>query len=641
MGTPSEPGGEAGAEALDAAPDPERLRDNPFFRDVHAEALQALLAEGRVIRLAGGDTLFHLGDADRDCLFILYQGRLDLVDAHSVVTSQEPITLLALASYFDDEPYTLTARATRPSQVIEVPFSAIRELEQQHPSLADALSHAIADRIRANSWQHRGSPTGALSQPARTVMSTPLTYKQPDCSLTEAFRFMDERQIGSLAVLDEHGGLLGLATLRTLGRAVFARGLDPSASVAEAAEPVTAVTTETPLAEAKEIQARENMKYLVVMDGDQPVGMLSQTNMLQAVMAQQTVMRERINRAASLPELRQLAAEVNDVAREAWSNNREASRATYLLSEYHLQLQRRCIDLVHEELIDEGYGRAPRDYALLVLGSLARREALINPDQDNAIIIADAPPGAEEPEPLSETERHWFEAFTERVNIRLDELGYEWCKGDIMARNPDYRQRLERWREQLSYMARHPNRTSARWCNIFLDFELLYGEPGLVTALWEHVHGVLAKEQRLLRFMAGDDAEGQPAVGLFNRLIRSTGEEGRGRVDIKRKGLRIIANGARIYALSAGVRETNTVARLKGLRREGVLTSEMIDAVLTAHEELLDLLLTHQIEQRQRGEAPDKFIDPEKLDNLSRQSLATSMKAVKRLQDRVQGVFGL
>jgi len=89
------------------------------------------------------------------------------------------------------------------------------------------------------------------------------------------------------------------------------------------------------------------------------------------------------------------------------------------------------------------------------------------------------------------------------------------------------------------------------------------------------------------------------------------------------------------------VRETNTVARLKGLRREGVLTSEMIDSVLTAHEELLDLLLTHQTEQHQAGEVPDKYIDPEELDELTRQSLATSMKAVKRFQDRVQGVFGL
>ncbi len=618
-----------------------RIAAGDAFSGLDDEALEALLARGRIRSLQPGETLFHLGDPDRDLLYIVYEGRIELIDAQSVITSQEPVALLALSSYFDDEPYSLTARAARPTQVIEVPFDDVRELEQGYPSLADALSRIIADRIRANSWQHRGSPTGALSLQARSVMTTPLTYRRPDCTLAEAFALMDERRIGSLAVLDETGALLGLATIRTLARAVFTHGLSTEASVAEAAERFTAITPETPLSEAQDIQAREGVRYLVVMEGERPIGMISQTNMLHAVLAQQTVMRERIGRAASLDELRTVAAEVSYVAREAWNNNREASRAAYLLSEYHLQLQRRCIDLALAELRDEGLGEPPRDYALLVLGSLARRESLINPDQDNAIIIADTPPGETEPRALEPAEAAWFEAFTERVNTRLDELGYAWCKGGIMARNLGYRRRLSEWREQITTMALYPSQTAGRWCNIFLDLELLYGDEGLVADLWAHVIDELGTRPRLLRFLAGDDAEGQPAVGLFNRLIRSSDDAGKGRVDIKRKGLRIIANGARIYALSAGVRETHTVSRLKALRREGILTTEMVDAVLTAHEELLDLLLTHQIEQHQGGEAPDKYIDPTSLDDLTRQSLATSMRAVKRFQDRVQGVFGL
>ncbi|MBK1726288.1 putative nucleotidyltransferase substrate binding domain-containing protein [Halorhodospira neutriphila] len=618
-----------------------RIAAGEAFSGLDDEVLEALLARGRVRSLQPGEVLFHLGDPDRDLLYIVYEGRVDLIDAQSVVTSQEPVALLALSSYFDDEPYTLTARAARPTQVIEVPFDDVRALEQDHPALADTLSRIIADRIRANSWQHRGSPTGALSQQARSVMTTPLTYRQPDCTLAEAFALMDERRIGSLAVLDEAGGLIGLATIRTLARALFTRGLSPQASVAEAAERFTAITPDTPLSAAQEVQAREGVRYLVVMEGDRPVGMISQTNMLHAVLAQQTVMRERISRAASLEELRALAGEVSYVAREAWSNNREASRAAYLLSEYHLQLQRRCIDLALAELRDEGLGEPPRGYALIVLGSLARREGLINPDQDNAIIIADAPPGESAPRALDAAEARWFEAFTERVNTRLDELGYEWCKGGIMARNPEYRRRLAEWCEQVRAMAHHPGPKAARWGNIFFDFELLYGDEALVDGLWEASIAELEQHPRLLRFLAADDAEGQPAVGLFNRLIRSSRDDAKGRVDIKRKGLRIIGNGARIYALSAAVRETNTVARLKALRREGLLTGEMVDAVLAAYEELFDLLLTHQIEQHQRGETPDKYIDPAALDELTRQSLATSMRAVKRFQDRVQGVFGL
>ncbi len=629
------------APGLEGGMDIERLATAEAFGSLGSEALKALVAHGAVRRLHDGDELFRRGDADRNLLYILSEGRVALSDGNGAITTCDAVSLLGLSSYFDDEPYSLTATAIGSCQVIEIPLTAVRELEIRHPALADTLSHAIAERIRAGSTHARTAAAGALSRPARSAMTTPLTFLRADASLGEALRLMEARRIGSLGVLDEQDRLIGLATAGSVAHASVIEGLPSDAPLVRAVTSVPRITPDTPLWEAEEVQVREGVKHLVVMEGERPVGMLSQTNILDAVRAAHAIARHRVEHAGGMDDLRALVADVPHVAGDAREGSRDASRAVSLLSEYHLQLQRCCVELVLDELADRGVGPPPRPYALLVLGSLARRESLLNPDQDNAIIIADARPGEAVSRPLDDDEQHWFETFTDLLNRRLDEIGYEWCRGDIMARNPHYRRRLADWCGQIRHMAHYPNLKAARWCNIFLDFELLHGDATLVEALWRETFAVLGEHARLLHFMAGDDAEGQAAVGIFNRLVTSDREEGKGRVDVKRNGLRIIANGARIYALASGVRETNTVARLRGLRREGVLSADKVASVIAAHESLLDLLLTHQLAQHDNRRPPDKYIDPRNLDDMALQSLISSMRAIKRFQDRVQGVFGL
>jgi CBS domain-containing protein len=140
--------------------------------------------------------------------------------------------------------------------------------------------------------------------------------------------------------------------------------------------------------------------------------------------------------------------------------------------------------------------------------------------------------------------------------------------------------------------------------------------------------------------MVEDDAEGRPAVGLFNQLLTSHDARHKGKIDIKRNGLRLVADAARIYALHAGLPETNSRRRLKALVHQGVLNRDLVDSVLDAFEELLDLLLMHQVEQLEQGLAPDKFIDPDALSWQTRAVLRVSMRAIKRLQDQLQGQFG-
>jgi len=614
-------------------PDIHELARSRPLHHMDPAALSTLIQGAEIRRAEPGDTLFRLGDTEPKALFVLLEGAADLVYPSGETALREAICLLGISSYLDNQPYSASAVVTRPAQLAVVPFERIHTLSAKHPGLHDALEQVITQRIRARSYANQ-APTGALARPARTAMNSPLATCRGSDTLMAVHSEMQARCIGSMGVLDDQGGLLGLVTAPDMAHAVLGTGYPPSAPVSSITRPTIPITPDTPLWRAEALQSELRQKYLVVMDEGKPAGMLSQTNILRALLMQESTALELAWNAANLKQLQRLYRDIGKVVRDAFESHRDASQAAWVISEFHLALQRRCIDLTLEEIQREGHGTAPRAYALVIMGSGGRREMLFEPDQDNGIIIDDAPG------PLSEEEKQWFQTFCDRVNVNLGEVGYAICPGEIMARNPAYQKTLSEWQASFSRAAQYPGSKAARWCNIVLDFELLYGEDRLVDALWRHVLEALPAHPRALRALAMDDAEGRPPLGLFNRLVTPDRGPNRGKIDIKRQGLRIIANCARVHAVGSGIQETNTRGRVQALVRQGVLSPDAAESVIAAHEDLLDLLLAHQLSQCEAGTPLDKEVAVDDLHPLARRSLTLTMRVVKRFQENMHARFG-
>ncbi|MCP1674758.1 CBS domain-containing protein [Natronocella acetinitrilica] len=609
----------------------EQLARCPVFRDLDRQALLQLLVSGRIECLANA-TVVDLARPDQ-CLRILYAGAVELRGEGQRRERGGPGLMLGLDAYLDQPPSHKDAEILREARVLTIPFDELRRLEETQPSLSGLFDGIITERIRNRNEEDNAPPRGVMAQPVSRVMTSPLVCSTATQTLRQAFETMRSRKIGSLGVTNGSGGLEGVATLASLTEAALSDDSNADAPLTRACRGVAIVAPDTPLWEAERLQKRKGMKYLVVMDGERPLGMVSQTNILSALLSQQDFSHNWIEQAGSLCRLAELRREAGNVARDAWERNRDANRAVRLLSDFHLAIQRRCVELTLEQLREDGPGEPPRGYALIIMGSGGRREMLLNPDQDNGIIIDDRDG------PLSEPESDWFKRFCHAVNENLATAGYILCPGNIMARNPDYHHTLGEWQTVLQRICERPNQTHGRWANIFFDFSLLHGDTHLCEKLWQHSLDTLAKESRLLRFMAADDAEGRPALGWFNRLVTADDERRKGRVDVKRNGLRLICDAARIFALGAGLSETGTIERLRALVRQGTLSPDFADSVTAAHEQFMDLLFSHQLEQVEQGIEPDKLIDPSRLNALSRESLRMAMHAVKRFQDRLQGQY--
>ncbi len=614
--------------------DAQLIGRTPGFRDLEPAVLEALLDAATKRRIDAGETLFEVGQPFLDEVYIVRRGEVELQRADGRRDKATPGYLVGLSSYLGDSPYASSAVVGEDTELLVLPAAALREAERRESALFDAINRLIGTGLRARSVTAHIA-AGGLTKSSASIMSTPLSACPPDASVREVLEIMLRDNVGSLAIVDSADRLRGLVTYRTLAKRLAQPGVDAAGEpAANALQPATTITGDTPLWQAQDLQERERCKYLVVIEQGRPAGMLSQTDIVHELRAHQSGVFPRIAQAESHEELARFFLDIGRVAERALETNRRARVAIRTLSETHLAIQRRCIELTLAELEAEGRGAPPIPYSLIIMGSGGRREMMLDPDQDNGLILAD------HREDEAKEIDAWFHHYADRINVNLDRVGYILCPGDIMARNSMYRKSLSEWKAQITRMSRSPNEKIARWSNIVFDFNAQYGDDGLVRDLRAHLNGRLEDNPGLLKFMAEDDARGRAPINWFNRLITTDREDGSEIVDVKRNGMRIVANGARIMALASGISACNTTDRIDALVRKGVLSNDFGATVSAAYDELLDILLMHQLTQRSAGVALDKQVAPGDLTAPAREALRVSMRAVKRFQERVQSDYG-
>ena len=546
---------------------------------------------------------------------------------------------MGLTNYLDGLPFVFTAIALTPISLLVVRDIERLELERRCPVLFRLLTHLIASQIRS---QHttRQSFTGGMTIPAKSVMKTPLATCGPDVSLAQAYRIMDERKMGSLVLTGENGELLGVLTFAGLCEAVLVRGASPDDNIMNAAcETAYTVSSDTPLWEIEEIQNRNSLKYVIVSEGNRPLGMISQTDILRSLLAQRGGIRDEVRSINSIAELAKLAKRVLPVASDARERNHYASTAVRIISEFHLALQRQCIKLTLREMEKNGQSKPSVKFVLLIMGAGGRKEMMLSPDQDNGIIIGDAN------EKVSRKTLGWFKAFANLLNQHRKEIGYLPCFEENLADKPILIGTYEEWHSKINNITEVSIKDAAYWLRTILDSDALYGDIDLAEALRGQVLSEIKAKPQLIDIMVSDNAEWRPALGFFNQLIpmgffnTQGGGKAKGKIDIKCNGLHILADIVRIYALKAGIKNRNTLERLMGLVRQGELSVEYANSVRAAYEALLDMLLSHQISRAEKSKRVDRLIKPHQLSAIDHEILRMSMRVIKGFQEKLQNDF--
>ncbi len=449
------------------------------------------------------------------------------------------------------------------------------------------------------------------------VMTAPVTIPRT-ATLAAVAQAMQARQAGAVVIVDSQERPLGILTERDLVGLLAAHGAGAAALGAAAvmSHPVVTLPPEALLYVALARMQRLGIGNLVVADplDGRVVGQISTRRLLTLRAQTAATLAEDVLAAPDGAAMLDVQRRLPSLAQALLAESVGARQVAAVISAISCDMSARAAVLAEQAMLAEGWGPAPAGWCFLVLGSSGRGEALLAPDQDNALVHA----GVEDDSP-------WFAELGKRAADLLNAAGIPYCAGGVMAMNRECRHSLDGWRSRLDLWIEDPAPEALLNADIFYDFQPVHGDVALAAALRAHATEV-GRSSLLQHLLVKSIREKGTALNIFGGFRQK-----RGRVDLKKGGLLPIVAGARVMALKLGIAETATSARWAAAAAARLISAEDHARIEDAHEMLLGLILVQQIEDLAAGRAPGSSVELNKLLGLDRDRLKQALKCVGQI----------
>ncbi len=466
-------------------------------------------------------------------------------------------------------------------------------------------------------------------------MGKPLPVMGSDGDSHEAIRLLRVHGQGGVVVLGPQRHVVGIVT----GHDVIAmHSYRASAGVPVETimtSPVHITRPEDYLYQSIAAMRRHDVRCLpVIDDSGEMAGTLHLQQALAISFSPDLELMDEMTRAIGHEDLAGVRKAQITAARLLLRNGSPARDVQAVLNHANREIYHRVTLSATEELRAEGWGAPPVPFEVIVMGSGGRRESFLFPDQDNGFILDQYPD-----EKHSSVDAYFVE-LARRLTDALNSAGIPYCRGAVMATNPLWRKRLDQWHRQLGYWLSRPSSATLRLADIFFDFQPVYGQGRLATALRQRLTQTVPRHHAFLQMMERIQENHGVALGLFRRLSPDS-EAGlqSGRLNLKYHGLLPLVEAIRLMALREGIATTATVERIEGLYEKGVLNADEREYLCAAFEHLTALVLRQQLEDYEARLPVGAFVPPESLSRRERALLVEGLQAITRLRARVHSEF--
>lgn len=472
---------------------------------------------------------------------------------------------------------------------------------------------------------------GTTQPPLRSLPGRPPLVVEPAASVRDTLLLMNQANGDAAVVTDESRRLpLGLVTLRDLVHAISFEGYDldePVLGVMIGA-PLT-VPADAPAHRARVQMAKRGVHHLVLTEPDGSLcNLLSQSDLYGLRTGNADSLVEQIAAARDLEAMTLAADAVRRRGAALFDSGMSVERLTEWMSGLNDLVGMRVIELIEDE-----FDLPPVPWCWILFGSEGRLEQTFATDQDNGLVFLPPKTAA------TESMRQDFLPFCEAVNKALHHCGFELCRGNIMAGNPDWCLSEAEWRERFDAWLRTPEPEAVLNGTIFFDFRPLYGRFVLVDRLRDWLLPRPAQHPRFLRALAEQALSCPPPLGWGGRFVYQRDRDHPHTIDLKRNGARPFVDAARLWSLAHGVWATNTAERLQ----EVAPALNRAPAETAAAVEAFHLVQRFRVRQQLDAQHPDRthLIDPRELNELHRLMLKEAFKQAAKLQLRIKQDYGL
>lgn len=604
------------------------LRQHEPFSSLPEDTLRALPATMGITYVRRGETVVDYGEQN-DTLYIIRSGAVDIVSEENLLLDRREAGLNFGYSTLVGQPQSqYMMQAVEDSVLLMLPRDVFAGLLQEHPDL-DRFFQTASRRVRAAADEVRDSSSAdVLRTPVSEVVAgRALISRDAGVSIAEAARAMVAESVTCLVITG--GGAPGILTDRDLRTRVVAQQLDTNRPVAEVmTSPVRTIRPDALIFEAMLTMSELGIHHLPVEGPDGVVGVVTSSDIMRQLQTDPIYLAADVERS-TLDELESAYRDAADVAVRFFERGASAQETQRLLTSIADAIARRLGALAVDKL-----GPPPVPFAFVAVGSQARGEMGPASDQDNALVLSN-----EYDEALH---GEYFAQFSEFVCQGLARAGQALCPGEMMASTPQWRMTEAEWDRTFHSWVTAPDPNALLHAQVFFDFRAIFGAgegwQDMATRVRDAALVSARGSRRLHAHLAALATFREPPIGFFRGFVVERSGDYASTLDVKRGGTAAVVQMARLYAITAGVGEVDTVARLKASAGQTVSEKGAAD-MLDAYEYLTNLAMRHQARQVRAGERPDYHIDPKQLPERDRAALRDAFGVIKQLQNALANTY--
>ena len=562
------------------------------------------------VHAAAGDVIYTKGE-DLTHLYLIMSGRIDITDEGGEILSiLGPRNSFGERGLMKDGKGAVTATAAQDSRLLAIPAQVFHRLVKDHPRVL-----RFFDRTRPATARRQDITTLALSD---LMTRGPLTCA-PDTPLIEAARRMRELGV-SCIIATEGGAVRGILTTGDITARAVAEGRPPETPVHWVMTPDPLTLPPTALvADVLHAMVERGITHMPVVEAGRLVGILTQTDLTRFQATSSAALIREITTAPDSATLARIVARIPEFLAQLVGAQNQHQTVTRLITDIGDATTRRLLALAEARL-----GPPPVPYLWLACGSQGRQEQTGISDQDNCLILDDA---------VTPPDDAYFAALSKFVSDGLNEAGYFYCPGDMMATNIKWRQPLRVWRDYFRRWIAVPNPEAQMLASVMFDLRPIGGRDALFAHLQEETLAAAAQNSIFVAHMVSNSLKHHTPLGLFRGFATVRSGEHKNTIDLKLNGVVPVVDLGRIYALKGQLTVANTRARLLAAIEVGAVSTSGGRDLLDAYDMIADTRLAHQAAQIRRGEKPDNFMAPADLSDFERSHLRDAFVVVKTMQN--------
>ena len=441
-------------------------------------------------------------------------------------------------------------------------------------------------------------------------------------TVADAARMMRDNDTPAVVIVDADAPV-GIVTTTDLTNKILAEGLngDILVSAVMTRDPVT-IASDALGIDALGALSENNIRQIPVVRQGTVVGVVEQARLLDRKADTASGLILKILSASSVDEMAQVTRRIPTLLAQLVGSGAHPSRVGRRITDITDAVTRRLLALSEAKL-----GTPPVPYLWLACGSQGRREQTGRTDQDNCLILDDA---------LTPDEEPYFEQLADAVTDGLNACGYVYCPGDMMARNPRWRQRRQTWQGYFNEWIDEPDNMAQMLASVMFDLRPIHGARALYDELQDEVLKKARENSIFVAHMVSNSLKHEPPLGIFRGLALIRSGEHKNTIDLKLSGVVPVTDLARIYALQGSIKAVGTGERLDQARDLGVISESGAHDLIDAYYLIAHMRLKHQAEQARLDIQPDNFVSPRQLSELERNHLRDAFGVIKTMQSSLR-----